>query len=40
MFNFAIHISLQIGTGKKLEGIDCHLTWILICLFFLNVEKR
>jgi hypothetical protein len=26
MFNFAVRISLQVGTGKKLEGIDCHLT--------------
>jgi hypothetical protein len=26
VLNFVVRISLQVGTGKKLEGIDCHLT--------------
>ena len=40
MFNFAVRISLQVGTGKKREGIDCNLTLIFICLFFINFQKR
>jgi hypothetical protein len=26
VFNYALRISMHVGTGKKLDGTDCHLT--------------